>query len=432
MLLWENIKLAIHSLLSNKARSLLTMLGIIIGIAAVIAILTVGESLTMVVSENMQSMGANDIFCVVEPREAKEENGKIDGVTFGKIEQNKEITSEDCITNEMIDEMCKEFKDEIYAISLQHSAGTGKAVLDNKNANVKLQGVSIGNFIGNKFEMISGHIFQEQDLEDKKNVCLVSDILVDNLFGGNNDYALGKEIEVVIGGKADKFAIIGVYEYKTQAQMVGMGFSAGENATTEVYVPLKAATAFDHSENVYSLLQIISNVNTNPEVLAKQIENFFEPYYKSNRNFNVRVDTMSAMIDMVTTMMDTEFMAISLIAGIALIVGGIGVMNIMLVSITERTKEIGIRKALGAKNISIRTQFIVEAMIICLIGGLIGVIFGVSAGIGLSNLLGYPARPSVSAIVISLLFSMTVGVFFGYYPANKAAKMNPIDALRYE
>ena len=107
-------------------------------------------------------------------------------------------------------------------------------------------------------------------------------------------------------------------------------------------------------------------------------------------------------------------------------------MNIMLVSITERTREIGTRKALGAKNSSIRTQFIVEAMIICLIGGLFGVILGVGGGILASNLLGYPARPSVSAILISLIFSMSIGVFFGYYPANKAAKMNPIDALRYE
>ena len=142
--------------------------------------------------------------------------------------------------------------------------------------------------------------------------------------------------------------------------------------------------------------------------------------------------TLTSMVTMLSDMMSTITLAIAVIAGIALLVGGIGVMNIMLVSITERTREIGTRKALGAKNSSIRVQFIVEAMIICLIGGIIGVILGVGAGIGLSNLLGYPAKPSVSAIMISLMFSMSIGVFFGYYPANKAAKMNPIDALRYE
>ena len=141
---------------------------------------------------------------------------------------------------------------------------------------------------------------------------------------------------------------------------------------------------------------------------------------------------MSSMLSMLTTMLGTITTAISIVAGIALIVGGIGVMNIMLVSITERTKEIGTRKALGAKNSSIRTQFIVEAMIICLIGGFFGVIVGVGGGMIASHILGYPAKPSISAIIISLIFSMIIGVFFGYYPANKAAKMNPIDALRYE
>jgi len=141
---------------------------------------------------------------------------------------------------------------------------------------------------------------------------------------------------------------------------------------------------------------------------------------------------MGSMVSMLTDMLSTITLAISIVAGIALIVGGIGVMNIMLVSITERTREIGTRKALGAQNSSIRTQFIVEAMIICLIGGIFGVILGVGGGILASNLLGYPAKPSISGIIVSLLFSMSIGVFFGYYPANKAAKMNPIDALRYE
>jgi putative ABC transport system permease protein len=138
------------------------------------------------------------------------------------------------------------------------------------------------------------------------------------------------------------------------------------------------------------------------------------------------------MTGMLTDMLGVITKAISIVASIALLVGGIGVMNIMLVSVTERTKEIGTRKALGAKNSSIRMQFIVEAVIICLIGGFIGVIVGILAGMGLANALGYPAFPSISGIIISLLFSMTIGIFFGYYPANKAAKMNPIDALRYE
>ena len=141
---------------------------------------------------------------------------------------------------------------------------------------------------------------------------------------------------------------------------------------------------------------------------------------------------MESMVSMFTDMLGTVTTAISIVAGIALVVGGIGVMNIMLVSVTERTREIGTRKALGAKNSSIRAQFIVEAMIICLIGGIIGVTLGIIAGSILSSALGYPAKPNISGIIIALVFSMSIGLFFGYYPANKAAKMNPIDALRYE
>ena len=138
------------------------------------------------------------------------------------------------------------------------------------------------------------------------------------------------------------------------------------------------------------------------------------------------------MISTFTDMMDTVSLAIAAIAAISLLVGGIGVMNIMLVSITERTKEIGTRKALGAPNNSIRLQFITESVVICLIGGIIGVAIGLAGGITISYLLGFYALPSISSIIIALVFSMFIGIVFGYAPANKAAKLNPIDALRYE
>ena len=138
------------------------------------------------------------------------------------------------------------------------------------------------------------------------------------------------------------------------------------------------------------------------------------------------------MLETMTEMLDTVKVAIASIAAISLLVGGIGVMNIMLVSITERTREIGTRKALGAPNLAIRIQFIIEAMIICMIAGLSGVLLGVAMGAGAANLLGYPAKPSAAACTLAVSFSMVIGVFFGYYPANKAAKLDPIDALRYE
>lgn len=437
MLLWENIILAVNSLLSNKMRAILTMLGIIIGIGSVIAIITVGDSLTLSVSENMQTMGANDVYVMVSPRKQEDElSSKIDGVKFGQFTASESMTEDDYLTNEMVKEMCDRFSDEIYAINIQYPMENGQVPKQNKAANVSPLGVSAGYFISNEPTFLGGRMFSKDEFEDGKKVVLVSDKLVNKLFDGDVKKALGEVIELNVGNLNASFTIVGVYEYEQNMMAgpaaMGMGMGSGDDVTTSLYMPLKAALEYDHNEVAYPYLQIITKVGVDADELSNKIGNFFDPYYRTNRNCEVKVVTMGSMVSMLTDMLSTITLAISIVAGIALVVGGIGVMNIMLVSITERTREIGTRKALGAKNSSIRTQFIVEAVIICLIGGAIGVVLGIGGGIFASKLLGYPARPSVQGIVVSLLFSMSIGVFFGYYPANKAAKMNPIDALRYE
>ena len=430
MLLWENIILAINSLRSNKMRALLTMLGIIIGIGSVIAIMTVGNSLQLSVSESMQSMGANDIYAYVNQKDAQEETSEIDGIKFGTTSSISEATESDYISNEMINDLCDKFSDDIYAINLQYSFGNTVVSEKTKSASVNVLGVSVGYFVTNELKLIDGHMFSATDFDEGKYVTIVSDKFVDEIFDGDTRKAIGKEIETTIQNQTIKLTIVGVYE--NENNNMEMGIMIGENASTNMYIPLKSALKLDHVTESYPNLQIITKVGVDSDELASKVRIFFEPYYRTNRNFEVEVITMSSMVSMLTDMLSTITLAISVIAGIALVVGGIGVMNIMLVSITERTREIGTRKALGATNSSIRVQFIVEAMIICLIGGIIGVVLGVSGGIIVSKVLGYPSEPSLSSIVISLLFSMSVGVFFGYYPANKAAKMNPIDALRYE
>lgn len=432
MLLWENIVLAINSLLSNKMRALLTMLGIIIGIGSVIAIITVGDSLTLSVSENMQSMGANDVYVMVQRKsEEEEEESNIDGVKFGSFNSSEGMTEDDYLTEDMIKEMCNKFKDDIYAVNLQYSAGQSQIEFGKNTANVNVSGVTAGYFITNEISLVSGRMFSGEEFSEGKNAIIVSDKLVNKLFDGDNRKALGSILEVNVNNQVSAYSIIGIYEYQ-QNYAMGMALGSGDNVTTDLYMPLKAALSLTHSKNAYPYAQIITKVGVNSDELAERIKNFYAPYYRNNRVAEVNAITMSSMVTMLTDMLSTITLAISIVAGIALVVGGIGVMNIMLVSITERTREIGTRKALGAKNSSIRTQFIVEAMIICLIGGVFGVVLGVGGGIIASHLLGYPAKPSVSGIFISLLFSMSIGVFFGYYPANKAAKMNPIDALRYE
>ncbi len=432
MLLVENIILAINSLLSNKMRALLTMLGIIIGIGSVIAIVTVGDSLTLSVSENMQSMGANDVYVTVSPKESSDEESKvIDGAKFGNLGTSAEISEDDYITSEMVKELCDKYSNDIHAINLQYIVGNGQVQNSNNTANINLYGVTPGYFITNELTMLGGHMLTGNDFEEGKRVAIVSDRFVNKLFGGDFDTAIGTEVSVDAGDKVGNVTIVGVYKYQ-ENYMMGMPMGSGDDVTTDMYIPLKSASAFKQQEIKFEYIQIIAKVGVNSDQLVTKVKNFFDPYYRTNRNCEISAFTMNSMVSMLTDMLSTITLAISIVAGIALIVGGIGVMNIMLVSVTERTREIGTRKALGAKNSSIRTQFIVEAMIICLIGGMIGVALGVIGGMGASNLLGYPAKPSISGIVTSLIFSMSIGVFFGYYPANKASKMNPIDALRYE
>lgn len=411
-------------------RALLTMLGIIIGIGAVIAIFTVGNSLTISVEESLQSMGSNDVYVTVSQRNQEHDySNLIDGVEYEVSDNDAEMTDADYITGDMIHEMYERFREDIYAINISHSAGSGTAQVADRTARVSLTGTSVGYFITSPIEIVAGTMFSPLDYNNQNMVCLIEEGMVDNLFEGDARGAVGSEIEVSLEESNIILTIVGVYK---SASTSGGGMSMFGFGGSTVYLPLKTAMKIDHAKDQYSVIRVSSAVGVDTEQLSKNIKSFYEPYYRNNKEFEVTVMTLESMIAMLTSLLDTITLAISIVAGIALLVGGIGVMNIMLVSVTERTREIGTRKALGAKNSSIRAQFIVEAVIICLIGGILGLILGITAGVMLSNYLGYPATPSISGIIVSLVFSMGIGLFFGYFPANKAAQMNPIDALRYE
>jgi len=429
MMLYENIRLAFTSLVANKMRALLTMLGIIIGIASVIAIMTVGNSVTKQMNSSMTSMGANNITVSIQQKE-EETDSTEDGMSFGGNEKKTvSIQETDYISREMIEEYAEKYKEEILAISGSKDVGTGQAVDGNLYANLNLTGVSVGYFVANETTVLAGRFFSETEMEEAKHVAFVSDKLVNNLFKGDNESAIGQEIEVNIGNSSFKFVIVGVYEYEQSAYTIST--TSEKEMSTNCYIPLRTAQELTHASG-YAYFTVVANSTVDPDDFAGETKNFFNKYYRNNRNWEVSAFSMASMLSIMNTMMGSLTTAITVIAAIALLVGGIGVMNIMLVSITERTREIGTRKALGAPNSSIRMQFIVEAIVICIIGGIIGIILGVSAGIALANYLGTPATPDVSSIIMSLGFSMAIGVFFGYYPANKAAKMDPIDALRYE
>lgn len=429
MLFTENILVALAGLKANIMRSLLTMLGIIIGIASVIAIMTVGNSITLIVNTTMQDLGANNLEMGVMQKTA--DSVTTDSGTSYGAGYVREMTDKDMITQEMLDAFCQEYPDDVkYVLKSENVGDKGVVSKGSKNANVRIVGYNKDQFEFKDNKLITGRQFLNQDFENAKKVCLVTDKLVERIYGGDNEAALGQEIEVNVGGTYHTYYIVGVYEY-VQEQF---SFGVSDNPTTELVIPYETARYENHNQNKGDYyFTIVTSVNTNNDEFATKARDFFNiNYYSRNDAYEVMVVSMASMMDSMNSMIGTIQLALSVIAGISLVVGGIGVMNIMLVSITERTKEIGTRKALGATNGSIRLQFITESVVICLIGGIIGIILGVVLGTVAVKVMGYEAAVSIQSIIIAVGFSMAIGVFFGYYPANKAAKLNPIDALRYE
>lgn len=429
MLVVENMLLAFSSLLANKMRALLTMLGIIIGIGSVIAIMTVGDSLSNSVTTTMESMGANNITVGLKQKSTEDEVTE-SGAKFEGGKRGRSISDEDLITDEMLEELAETYSEQIDNISLNVSSGSGTAENGKLYANVTVTGGNTGYFEINELTMVDGRNFTETDQEKGKKVAVVSDKLVQNLFEGNTQDAIGNVVEVSINNRYYTYTIVGVYEYEESAS--SFSTESEEDITTSLYIPLKTAKVQNHSSDGYEQFTVATKTGVDTESFMEQIESFFNRYYRNNEDYEISTSSMETMLSSMTDMLSTVSIAIAFIAGISLLVGGIGVMNIMLVSITERTREIGTRKALGATNGSIRFQFIMESVVICLLGGFIGIVLGIALGSFAVNLLGYDASPSITGIVFSVGFSVLIGVFFGYYPANKAAKMNPIDALRYE
>lgn len=429
MLIFENIKMAFQALLANKMRALLTMLGIIIGIGAVIAIMTVSSSLTNSITDSFQEMGANNITVGLKQTSTETET-RSNGLKFGAASRNFSVDEEDLITDEMLSKLKKQYSDKIDAIGISESIANGTIHDGGNTANIAITGINEEYFSSSDVTLLAGRRLTNADVEGKKRVIMISDKAVEQIFSGNYETALTQKIQVDMDGVYEQYYVVGVYKYETNNSFSS---SSDEDITTTAYIPISTGKEQIHADEGYQQFTVVTKSRMESvSEFATEIESFFAPYYSTNDEYQVSTTTMESMTESMSEMIGTVSIAISFIAGISLLVGGIGVMNIMLVSITERTREIGTRKALGAKNSSIRFQFIIESMILCLIGGVFGILVGFILGAIAASLLGYGATVPVVAIVVAVAFSMVIGIFFGYYPANKAAKMDPIEALRYE
>nr|WP_312289134.1 ABC transporter permease [Clostridium chromiireducens] len=422
MFIKENILLAVAGIRSSKMRSLLTMLGIIIGISSVIGIVSIGSAITAKVSGELDKLGANNM--IVQVRE-KSENGSERGYS-GKAPEDSDL-----VTLEQINAIKEAFSDRISSVSIDTDTGQGKVKDGYLYANITTTGVNEGYKDVNNVKMISGRFISDKDIKGMKKSAVVSDKLVNNIFKGKSD-PLGKEIKVYVQDTIETYVIVGVYKYQPPSFLQGGGTAAKEkDIQTSLYIPITTAKAEQKNKNYYGFM-IKPSTNVDSEKLVKDMKKYTDKLYKNNKYWELQVMNLQNEAESITSVLGMISMGISVIAAIALLVGGIGVMNIMLVSVTERTREIGTRKALGAKSSHIKMQFITESVIICTIGGTIGIILGVGMGIIACLVLKSPISISIPTILISFTFSMAIGVFFGYYPAKKAAELDPIEALRYE
>lgn len=404
--LLEYLKMAVDNIRANKGRSILTMLGIIIGISSVIMIMSIGQGAKGEIGDQLNAVAGGQIFIsgaygdsdlIYLTPEDLEAIKEVEGV--------KGVTPNDSMSGKLISPRDIEF-----------DVGITTGTEDLKYTHNP--------------EMKYGRYFTDSDVEAMNLVAVIGESDARKLFG--TDDVVGMSVEATIYDTTQEITMIGVIR-EEQTEEGGLVNSMMYNSNrVSLYMPYTANYAFGYILDDFYGIFVIADSGYSSVAVSSEIVSLLERRYQVQGEDKFYVEDAESQIKMITDVLDMLTAFIAFVAAIALLVGGIGVMNIMLVSVTERTREIGIRKALGARTRSIMMQFLSESAIITAMGGIIGIVLGIIGAKAVCSLpmLGFPARISISTIILATLFSSCVGIFFGIYPARKAAKLSPIEALR--
>jgi len=406
--LLAGLRIALRALTVNKMRSVLTMLGIIIGVAAVIAMVAIGSGAKARIAEQIASMGSNLLMVM----SGSSTSG---GMRFG-MGTVPTLTVDDA----------KAIQTEIPGVKYvaPNVTGVAQVVYGNQNWSTIINGTSPEALEIREWPLASGRPFMQQDVDGATKVCVLGKTVAENLFGGMDP--VGQIVRI----KKVPFTVLGVLAPKGQSTW-------GQDQDDIVFVPLTTAQKQLFGQQFPGMVRVIAVQAWEPDQVEEaevQITDLLRQRHRiqPNQENDFSVRNLSEVMASAEQSADVMSLLLGAIASISLIVGGIGIMNIMLVSVTERTREIGIRIAVGAKSRDILLQFLIESLVLSLVGGIIGIGLGVAGTLVLSSFTNWPTLFSPQAILLAFVFSACVGVFFGFYPARKASLLNPIEALRYE